>query len=238
VKSLFPALLATAAAGCGAVDAAQLDDSQVGKSEEAQAYGNCFITNGQGGFVVGGRTDYYTIDGKNLLSSRPWGVQTSNSAVVAQGLSTDGTGASVTTLFFTHNPGEAGAYVIIGGQQEQYPLNNPGQTAVSAAWGDSRGIRLDIGIDTQAYWPQWGWGGSRTILYAKRAADDACAGDQIWAGYWLSRDLKGKASGWVTDNFWGQPAGSHETWIGTGQAYSPQYGWGQSSYYLYFTNGT
>src|SRR6478736_4432998 len=108
VKTLLPALLATAAAGCGAVDAAQLDDSQVGKSEEAQSYGRCFITDGQGGFLVGGRTDYYTIDSKTLINWTSWGVQTDNSAVVAQGLSTDGTGASYTTLYFTHNPGEAG----------------------------------------------------------------------------------------------------------------------------------
>jgi hypothetical protein len=195
----------------------------------------CQVTNGQGGYIIGGKTDYYTEDSKTYLRTKRWGVETPNSGLIAQGHSIDGTGASYTYLYFTKDPGAAGAYVIIGGAQQYWPLYNTSRIAEDFIWGDSRGITIDSGIDTVAYWPEWGWGGSRVIFYAKPAAPDPCAGSSVWAAMAQSRDLQSKASGWANDFSWGSPLPYMDIlWVGTGESWSYQYGWGQSLYGIEF----
>jgi len=99
----------------------------------------------QGGLIIGGRTDYCTLNSQVHLGSKSWGVETPNASVVAQGRSVDGTSASYTTPYFTKNPGEQGAQVILGGRQEYWPLDGTNRLAADFAWGSSNGTRLDMG---------------------------------------------------------------------------------------------
>jgi len=237
---MFPAALMALLVGC-ATDADGTDTGADVGTQEAAVDSTCFILDGShgGGFLIGSRTDYYTLDSKIHLGSTEWGAETQNAPIIAQGRSIDGTGASYTTLYFANNPGESGAYVIVGGEQQYWPLDGSSRIAKDASWGISSGAgvsSVDAGIDTLAYYPAWGWGGSRVIFYVKRAQDNPCAGDQVWGGYSLSRDLQGK-QGWTQNEFWGLPLGTPQAWLGTGQSWSFQYGWGQSVYYLYVGNG-
>jgi hypothetical protein len=193
----------------------------------------CEVTTGTGGFLIGSRTDYYTEDSRTFLTYKSWGVETLNSGHLAQGHLSDGS-ATYTTLYFTKDPGAAGAYVIVGGAQQYWPLNNPRQIAEEFIWGDStNAIPVDIGIDTLAWYPAWGWGGSKVIFWVRPAATACNQGLSVWGAQSLSRDLQSK-QGWTQNFIWGSPNDNIN--IGIGQSYSALYGWGESLYTIFLGN--
>ncbi len=199
-------------------------------------------------------TDYLSLDSSRYFFSTYWGQQIGPAAQLAQGHwvgKATGTnpaaeayaseGASNTYLYFVDDSSIPGALVVYGGSEgwfdsgscfpecssSMFQFYDIDTTVIPSTWAQ------DVGVDTQAYLGT-GWYESRIYFEVGPAAQDSAHRGRIVGGeQFLERDRSSKKP-WVLGWDWGDAFSAQASYVGDGQAWSSEYGWGASGTWVNF----
>ena len=131
-------------------------------------------------------------------------------------------------LFFAHRPDADGAMKVVGGRQL---FEEGDDERESHVWGHRSSCEQEVFASLAFDNKTAAWTPSRITCYLTEADDDDLPGFHIVGAKQITRDIESKQP-FCTRSEWGDTS-AHEQFIGVGQSWSKEYGWGFSQILLY-----